>query len=1220
MGKTIQLFAIRAILVTVAVVPAWPQASTSTVRGTVLDQSQAAVLRATVTLTNTATNFARTTRTNEAGQYIFPGATPGPYKIVASSAGMQPFEGTLTLQVQQDAVIDMRLQVAQSTTQIQVKDVTPTLQVDSPSLGHVLERQRIEELPINGRGYQALLSTVPGIDSTGRIQAYGLQPGSHTLLFDGTQMNEIWEGWDVGRTPGLDAIEEFHVELNASSAKYTRPTTIVLSSKSGTNKLHGALFETNRNSGYGVARRREDNFVKPPYLNRNEYGTSVGGPVYLPKIYKGRDRTFFFFAWEASRNLTNTRQQWTVPTAAMRNGDFTGLVDGSGRAYRVYDPFTTNSTTWQRQPLSYGGVVNRIDPARISPMAKYLFNITPLPTLPNVNPLVDNNWVGPVPRITRQYTVSTRIDHRFSERDNVYGRYTHGTIHEEYQYPNQPMLDNTSSVVKRDNPNNALALTWVHTLSPSLVNEMIVTGARDRQVRGTFDPNKNFTALMGLPNPFGATNFPTIDGGGLGSYGFGGDGIFYLISNYATFQNNATKLKGKHELQFGFHYRLEDIPKSQNSLAGGYTSGTGATALYDPASTPTNPIATAFTGFNLANFYLGVMDYNAQFQRNWWFFRRHEYAPYFQDNWKVSPRLTLNLGIRYEHRTPFYDRNNTAVSFDFDKRAYVIGTDLDRFIQLGATLPSIVNAVQGFGGKIISYKEAGLPKSLMYSNWKNFGPRLGFAYQALGGARAFVLRGGYRISYYTWPVALFIGNQGFTTPVSAGFQSSVTNTALSPDGLPNYGLRSVPKYVAGVNSPDSIININDTRTQSRGFSALFLNPHQPDPMVQDWNLTLEKEVMANTVARIGYVGNHTDNIQQQVQYNSSTPSYIWYASQKTPTPTGEFANVATRPYDKTVYGTITGYNMTGFSNYQGLQLELERRHSKGVAYQVFLNTGNSLAATATVNGDNQYLPGAVPTDIDARNRFINYARDPNTRKISVKWNWVADMPFGRGKALLGNAHGLLDKLIGGWQAAGSGTWRSAYFALPTTYWPTGQKIEMYGQKYPIQDCRSGACYPGYLWWNAYLPANRINSYDANGKPNGVMGVPADFKPAVAPLIPWGSTALPANAPANTVISSFWDTNTVWLPLNNGTLQRTTFNDNMNPLRNQYFPMANQWGLDASLFKFVTIRERVTLRLNIDFFNVLNHPNDPTSISDGIQTVRNSGSAARTTQLTMRLSW
>ena len=203
------------------------------------------------------------------------------------------------------------------------------VQVDSPSLGHVLERGRIEELPINGRGYQALFSTVPGIDSTGRIQAYGLRPGSHTLLLDGTQMNEIWEGWDVGRTPGLDAIEEFHVELNAASAKYTRPTTIVLSSKSGTNTLHGALFETNRNSGYGVARQRQDSYTKPPFLNRNEYGVSAGGPVYVPKVYNGRNKTFFFFSWEASRNITNATQQWTVPTEAMRNGDFTNLIDGA---------------------------------------------------------------------------------------------------------------------------------------------------------------------------------------------------------------------------------------------------------------------------------------------------------------------------------------------------------------------------------------------------------------------------------------------------------------------------------------------------------------------------------------------------------------------------------------------------------------------------------------------------------------------------------------------------------------------------------------------------------------------------------------------------------------------------------------------------------------------------------------------------------------------------
>ena len=243
--------------------------------------------------------------------------------------------------MQQDAVVDVALQVGQTTSTVEVADVTPLLQTDSPVLGHVLERKRIEQLPINGRGYQALLATVPGIDATGRVQAYGLRPGSHTLTVDGAASNEVWEGWDFGRPPGLDSIEEFHVEVNNSSAKFTRPTTIVLSSRSGTNQLHGAMFLTNRNSGYGVARRREDNFVKPPFLNRNEFGVSAGGPVFIPKLYNGRNRTFWFFAYEGTRNVTNTTQRWTVPTEAMRNGDFRGLVDSQGRLTTIYDPMTT---------------------------------------------------------------------------------------------------------------------------------------------------------------------------------------------------------------------------------------------------------------------------------------------------------------------------------------------------------------------------------------------------------------------------------------------------------------------------------------------------------------------------------------------------------------------------------------------------------------------------------------------------------------------------------------------------------------------------------------------------------------------------------------------------------------------------------------------------------------------------------------------------------------
>jgi hypothetical protein len=168
--------------------------------------------------------------------------------------------------------------------------------------------------------------------------------------------------------------------------------------------------------------------------------------------------------------------------------------------------------------------------------------------------------------------------------------------------------------------------------------------------------------------------------------------------------------------------------------------------------------------------------------------------------------------------------------------------------------------------------------------------------------------------------------------------------------------------------------------------------------------------------------------------------------------------------------------------------------------------------------------------------------------------------------------GFLDKIVGGWQVAGTGSWRSNHFLLPTSYYPTGAPLEKYGEKYKVNDCRSGVCFPGFLYFNGYIPANQINSIDAQGRPNGVMGVPAGYKAAVAPLVPWGSTAIPANAPANTNLSQFWDTNSVWIPLSNGTVQRlalSTSNDILNPWRNQFMRGPNQWFMDASLFKFIT---------------------------------------------------
>jgi len=436
-------------------------------------------------------------------------------------------------------------------------------------------------------------------------------------------------------------------------------------------------------------------------------------------------------------------------------------------------------------------------------------------------------------------------------------------------------------------------------------------------------------------------------------------------------------------------------------------------------------------------------------------------------------------------------------------------------------------------------------------------------------------------------------------------------------------MRSVPTVIAGANSRDAV-TLTDAGRLTRGSAlASYFSPNQPDARVQDWNFTVEKEVMPNTIARVAYVGNHSSNLEQFYRYNESTPEYIWFVTTGERLPTGEFAGVARRAYDKQAYGTIEEYRKSGWSNYHGIQLELERRYSRGYAFQVFYNLGNALAAggqgfggTSIIPELNQFLTGRVPADLNERNRFLNYQRDILIPKHRVRWNWILDLPLGKGRWLGRDARGLLDRLIGGWQIAGLGTLRSNYFSLPTSIYPTGEKVELYGYKYPIQDCRSGVCRPGYLWWNGYIPANQINSVDLNGKPNGVIGVPSNYKPAGQPLIPW-----PQNPDRSDSLFPFFGTNTTWVTLKDGTVQRTTYNDGLHPWRQQYLPGARQWGVDASLFKTMAITETVNLRFNADFFNVFNMPGNPNTIGgDGILSTRNSGQGARELQLTLRVSW
>src|SRR5581483_1288455 len=344
-------------------------------------------------------------------------------------------------------------------------------------------------------------------------RTYGEQRGTLEWVVDGAVISDRFQD-NLRRPPSLDTVEEFKVETNNSSAKFTRPTTVVLSTKSGTNQFHGTAFETARNNGFGTARARTDFYDKPPHLVRNEFGSSAGGPVVIPKVYNGRNRTFWFFGWEAYRNMSSSTSAFQVPTAAMRTGDFRGLMDAQGRQIRIYDPLTTDPVTWARQQFSYGGQANVIDPARINPLAKYLFSITPLPTLPDLNPLVDTNWFGPVPNPQRHFMLTGRFDHRFSERDNFYVRATRNTYDVVTSAGGNlpqglPVLNPEVNNYENSAPNADLAISEVHIFSPTFFNEFLVSARRD--TRGVNNSRSTSWAdKLGLPNPLNAVGWPYL--------------------------------------------------------------------------------------------------------------------------------------------------------------------------------------------------------------------------------------------------------------------------------------------------------------------------------------------------------------------------------------------------------------------------------------------------------------------------------------------------------------------------------------------------------------------------------------------------------------------------------------------------------------------------------------------------------------------------------------
>ncbi len=585
------------------------------------------------------------------------------------------------------------------------------ISTDSPTLGHVLERQRIDTLPINGRDFEKLFQTVPGMEGQ---RAYGMREGSIDITLDGAPIEDRVRGRSQLRPPSLETLQEFKVENNSSSAKFTRPVTVILSSRGGTNQFHGSLFETARNNSVGKARSRQDGNSAPPQLIRNEFGGSAGGPVILPKIYNGQNRTFWFYAFEGSRRMNSRTYSASIPTDAMWNGDFSALRDASNRVITLYDPWSTDSKTFARQPFAYGGKANVIDPKLVSPFGKYLSGITQRPTVADVNPLVDVNWWGLSPAYTRSYTTSFRFDHRFTDKDSFYARYSRSKYTDyDASVNGLPIPDGSSNGTFTTSPNQSLAMSWVRTISPTLFNEMLVSASRETYYAGN-KLEKDFASEMGLPNPFDGRGFPVINTVKFGSLKYQPQNMNGSWSTFYMVDDNFTKIVGKHEIQFGGHFRMDyvNLLPDQQTTSGSVSPSINGTALWDPKGTLASPLAVANTGNTFASMILGQNSYLTRLNHGMFYGRTKEIAAYVQDNWRVTQRLTINLGLRWEAWPAYSEKYGNIGSFDLASKSVVLTQPLEDLYKLRAGIPRHRQPDAGTGCEVRHLRQGGIAEAV----------------------------------------------------------------------------------------------------------------------------------------------------------------------------------------------------------------------------------------------------------------------------------------------------------------------------------------------------------------------------------------------------------------------------------------------------------------------------------------------------------------------------
>lgn len=929
------------------------QLNTATVAGQITDSSGAAVPEARVVVTHVRTNVDYRSVTGTEGLYVVPNLPVGDYRVRVERDGFRAqTRSGVQLAVDQRARIDFQLQVGNVADSIQVTGEVAQVDIESSAVGQVIDNKRVVDLPLNGRNFVQLAALSPGTLVQGNSQftgqasvlVNGNRGGATGFQIDGAE-NFEQNAQTVQVSPSIEMVQEFKVQSSNFGADSGRQAAIVsVVTKSGTNEFHGNLFEFFRNRVFD-ARNFFSRDTRAEDRKRNQFGGTLGGPIV-------RNRMFFFGGFEGTRQRLATVRNSLAPTTAQRAGDF---HDGP----QIYDPATS-----VRPNTRFPFPGNRIPADRISPQAAGLLRYIPTPNSP-----ADRYIVNQVGRLTNdQYNI--KLDHRLTDKDSYSGRFTRDTRDESVPGPFPLVGGDLQNVINY----NAVA-SYTRTISPAKLNDLRWSTSRFDLDFDTFSRGENIIDMLRIGGLEGRKRekiegFPILNVVGYGN--FGDIGIRPLQQNFTTYNitDLFTWIRGGHTIKIGGDLRLYRRAAFNGINARGNFSFNGVLTQ--------NPARPTGTGTALADFVLGLPNSAGRnFPRlrqvvNW-----INLSTFIQDDWKVSKRLTLNLGVRHEFSGQPTEERNRLGSFDLKTGRPLASTGEDGKIDADAFIFFNQAELDYLG--VSSGQALGFPARTLRRNiYDSFAPRFGFSYDLLGNGRT-VMRGGYGIFYTLVGGNLSTQNIG-SVPFFRG-ETFVTDPLLPTltlaNAFPGSTAMPVPEIFA--------------------FQENFKNSY-----VQEWSFNIQRQIDPTTVLELGYVGSKGTNLD--ISYQANQP--------RTP---AAGALQARRPFVK--FSTIQFNTTEGNSNFHSLQMRLERRFRQGFTYLASYTYSKTIYEAGTDQNPWSMREARSLAGWDAPHRLV----------VST----VYELPVGQGRRFLDQG-GALNALLGGWQLGGILSLQSGSPFTPTT--------------------------------------------------------------------------------------------------------------------------------------------------------------------------------------------